>query len=99
VSGHDRPDASGRGWVLTGIDRTLALWRSVNLSSASGHAPQRASLWRPDARARPITLARERVSLSDRYDRTNEFQNGTRGEHREGAQARPNAMTVSGHND
>jgi hypothetical protein len=27
ASGHDRPDASGREWVLTGNDQTLALWR------------------------------------------------------------------------
>jgi hypothetical protein len=36
VFGHDRPDASDRVWVLTGIDWTLALWRSVSSSSASG---------------------------------------------------------------
>jgi hypothetical protein len=37
ASGHDRPDASGREWVLTGIDRTLALWHPVSTSGASGH--------------------------------------------------------------
>jgi hypothetical protein len=33
ASGHDRPDASSREWVLTGNDRTLALWRSVRLAA------------------------------------------------------------------
>jgi hypothetical protein len=36
ASGHDRPDASGREWVLTRIDRTLALWHLVSSSSTSG---------------------------------------------------------------
>jgi hypothetical protein len=63
VSGHDRPDASGRGWVLTGIDWMLALWRPISLSDASSHAPQRASLWRPDARAHPISFDRRVRSL------------------------------------
>jgi hypothetical protein len=40
ASGHDRPDASGREWVLIGIDQTLALWRPVSSSSASGQASQ-----------------------------------------------------------
>jgi hypothetical protein len=34
--------------------------------------------------ARPVTLVRERVLLSDRYDRTNEIQSETRGVHRGG---------------
>jgi hypothetical protein len=34
--------------------------------------------------ARPVTLARERVHLSDRYDRTNEIQSETHGVHRGG---------------
>jgi hypothetical protein len=63
ASGHDRPDVSGRGWMLTGIDRTVALWHPVSLSGASGHAPQRASLWRLDARARPISFDRRVRSL------------------------------------
>jgi hypothetical protein len=40
ASGHDRPDALGREWVLTGIDQTLALWRLVSSSGASGQASQ-----------------------------------------------------------
>jgi hypothetical protein len=33
ASGHDRPDASGREWVLTRNDRILALWRPVRLAA------------------------------------------------------------------
>jgi hypothetical protein len=49
ASGHNRTDVSSRVWVLTGIDRTLALWRPVNSSSASGRMVSNANLWRPDA--------------------------------------------------
>jgi hypothetical protein len=38
ASGHDRPDASGHEWVLTGIDRTLALWHLVSTSGTFGQA-------------------------------------------------------------
>jgi hypothetical protein len=44
MSGHDRPDASGREWVLTGNDRTLALWRPVRQACALGHGLTRARL-------------------------------------------------------
>jgi hypothetical protein len=37
ASGHDRPDASGREWVLTRNDRTLALWRPLCQACVSGH--------------------------------------------------------------
>jgi hypothetical protein len=44
-----RSDVSGRVWVLTRIDRTLALWRPVSFSSASGRVVSNANQWRPDA--------------------------------------------------
>jgi hypothetical protein len=47
--GHDRPDMSGHVWMLTGIDRTLALWCPVSLSSVSGRVVSNANQWRPDA--------------------------------------------------
>jgi hypothetical protein len=40
ASGHDRPDTLDREWVLTGIDRKLALWRPVSTSNASSLASQ-----------------------------------------------------------
>jgi hypothetical protein len=43
ASGHDRPDASGHEWVLTRIDRTLALWHPVSSSSASGRVVSNAN--------------------------------------------------------
>jgi hypothetical protein len=49
ASGHDRPDASGREWVLTGIDRTLALWHPVSTSGASGHVVSNVNQYWPDA--------------------------------------------------
>jgi hypothetical protein len=52
--------------------------RSVGYgTSASG----RASCVRSILVARPVTLVRERVLLSDRYDRTNEIQSETHGVH------------------
>jgi hypothetical protein len=45
ASGHDRLDASGHVWMVTGIDRTLALWRPVSSSSASGHVVSSANQW------------------------------------------------------
>jgi hypothetical protein len=33
ASGHDRPDASGRGGCLLDSNRTLALWRPVPLAA------------------------------------------------------------------
>jgi hypothetical protein len=47
--GHDRSDTSGREWVLTRIDRTLALWCPVSTSDGSGHVVSNANQWRPDA--------------------------------------------------
>jgi hypothetical protein len=38
ASNHDRPDASSREWMLTGNDRTLALWHPVKFCSASGRS-------------------------------------------------------------
>jgi hypothetical protein len=42
VSGHDRPDASDRMWVLTGNDRMLVLWCLVHQACASGRGFSRA---------------------------------------------------------
>jgi hypothetical protein len=56
ASGHDRPDTSSRVVELTGIDRTLALWRPVSSSSASDRVVSNANQWRPDAESRPISL-------------------------------------------
>jgi hypothetical protein len=39
-STRNRPDVLGRKWVLTGIDRTLALWRLISTSGASGQTSQ-----------------------------------------------------------
>jgi hypothetical protein len=36
ASGHDRPNALGHEWVLTGNDRTLALWHPVCQACVSG---------------------------------------------------------------
>jgi hypothetical protein len=36
ASGHDQPDVSGHEWVLTGNDRTLALWHLVSSCGAFG---------------------------------------------------------------
>jgi hypothetical protein len=47
----------------------------------SGRVVSNANQWRPDAEARPVTLVRERVHLSDRYNRINEIQSETRGVH------------------
>jgi hypothetical protein len=63
TSGHDRPDASDRGWVLTRIDRTLALWRPMSTSGASSQLLSSASFRRSDARARPISSDRHVRSL------------------------------------
>jgi hypothetical protein len=63
TSGHDRPNASGREWVLTRIDRTLALWRPVSTSGTSSQPLSSASIWRLDARARPISFDRRVRSL------------------------------------
>jgi hypothetical protein len=49
VSGHDRLDVSDCVWVLTGIDRTLALWHPVSSSIASDRLVSNAIQWRPDA--------------------------------------------------
>jgi hypothetical protein len=43
-----RGGASGHVWVLTGIDRTLALWHPVNSSGASGRMVSNANQRRPD---------------------------------------------------
>jgi hypothetical protein len=56
ASGHDRSDASSHVVELTGIDRTLVLWRPVSSSSASGRVVSNANQWRPDAEVRPISL-------------------------------------------
>jgi hypothetical protein len=45
---------------------------------------QQCESWRPEAKARPVTVVRERIHLSDRYDRTNEIQIETRGVHQGG---------------
>jgi hypothetical protein len=58
ASGHDRPDASGRVWVLTGIDRTPGLCRPVSSSGASGRVVSNANQRRPDA-----------VTASGQFDR------------------------------
>jgi hypothetical protein len=52
ASGHDRPDASSREWVLTGIDRTLALWHPVSSAVCSVDASQAQSLC--DRRVRSV---------------------------------------------
>jgi hypothetical protein len=49
ASGHDRPDMSSCVWVLTGIDRTRALWRPVSSSGTSGRMVSNANQRRPDA--------------------------------------------------
>jgi hypothetical protein len=49
ASGHDRPNTSGHVWMLTGIDRTLALWCLVSSSNTSGRVVSNANQQRPDA--------------------------------------------------
>jgi hypothetical protein len=63
TSGHDRLDVSGRVWVLTGIDRMLALWRLVSSSTVSDRMVSNANQWGPDASARPINFDRRVRSL------------------------------------
>jgi hypothetical protein len=68
-------------WVLIGIDQTLVLWRPISSSVTSGRVVSNANQWRPNASTRLVTLVRERVHISDRYDRTNEMQRETCGIH------------------
>jgi hypothetical protein len=87
-SGHDRPDASGRGECLLDSNRTPGLMRPVSFAVRSVGASRAQALC--DRRARKIqvaclvTLVRERVLLSDSYDRTNKIQSVTHGIHRGG---------------
>jgi hypothetical protein len=62
------------GWWHYGI-RSVQTMRPIKpLSSAS--------IWWPNARARPVTLVHERVHLSNHYCRKNEIQCEIRGIHR-----------------
>jgi hypothetical protein len=87
-SGHDRPDASGRGGCLLDSNRTLGVTRPVSAVARPVSASRAQALCDRRVRSiqatRPVTLVRERVLLSDRYDRTNEIQSETRGVHRGG---------------
>jgi hypothetical protein len=58
-----RSDASGRVWMLTGIDQTLSLWHPISLSGTSDRVVSNANQWRPDASARPINFDRRIRSL------------------------------------
>jgi hypothetical protein len=84
-SGHDRPDASGRGECLLDSNRTLSVTRPVSSAARLVGASRAQALCgrriRSIQAARPVTLVRERVLLSDRYDRTNKIQSETRGVH------------------
>jgi hypothetical protein len=85
-SGCDRPDASGRGGRLMDSNQMLGVTRPVSSAASPVGASRAQALC--DQRVRSIqaaclvTLVRERVFFSDRYDRTNEIQSETRGIHR-----------------
>jgi hypothetical protein len=87
-SGHDRPDASGRGGCLLDSNRTLGVTHPVSSATRPVSASRAQALCDRRVRsiqaARLVTLVRERVLLSDRYDRTNEIQGETHGVHRGG---------------
>jgi hypothetical protein len=87
-SGHDRLDASGRGGCLLDSNRMLGVTRPVSSAVRPVGASRVQALCDRRVRsiqaARPVTLVRERVLLSDRYDRTNKIQSETRGVHRGG---------------
>jgi hypothetical protein len=71
-SGHDRPDASGRGGCLLDLNWTLGVTRLVSAAARPVGASRAQALcdWRVLSiqAARPVTLVRERVLLSDCYD-------------------------------
>jgi hypothetical protein len=87
-SGHDRSDASGRGGCLLDPNRTPGVTRPISSAARLVGASRAQALCdrrvRSNQAARPVTLLRERVLLSDRYDRTNGIQSETRGVHRGG---------------
>jgi hypothetical protein len=87
-SGHDRPDASSRGGCLLDSNWTLGVTRPVSCVACLVGASRAQALCDRRVRsiqaARPVTLVRDRVLLSDCYDRTNEIQSETRGVHRGG---------------
>jgi hypothetical protein len=79
---------SGRGGCLLDSNQTLGVTRPVNSTARPIGASQAQALYDRRVRsiqaAHPVTLVRERVLLSDRYDRMNEIQSETRGVHRGG---------------
>jgi hypothetical protein len=87
-SGHDRPDASGHGGCLLDSNQTLGVMLPVSSAARPVSASRVQALWDRRVRSiqvvRPVTLVRERVLLSDRYDQTNEIQSETCGVHRGG---------------
>jgi hypothetical protein len=87
-SGHDRPDTSGRGGCLLDSNRTLGVTRPVSSAAHPVGASRAQALCDRHVRSIqavcPVTLVRERVLLSDRYDRTSEIQSETCGVHRGG---------------
>jgi hypothetical protein len=97
-SGHDRSDASGHGGCLLDSNRTSGVTRPVSSAVCPVGASRAQALC--DRRiqsiqvACSITLVRERVLLSDRYDRTNEIQSETRGVHRGGHGEQPDVRCV-----
>jgi hypothetical protein len=70
---------------LLDSNRTLGVTRLISPAARPVGASRAQALCDRRVRsiqaARPVTLVRERVLLSDRYDRTNEIQSETRGVH------------------
>jgi hypothetical protein len=97
-SGHDRLDASDHGGCLLDSNWMLGVTRPVSSTARPVGASRAQALCDRRVRsiqaARLVTLVREQILLSDRYDRTNEIQSETRGIHREVMVERPDAVRV-----